>query len=204
MSKPKKPEKTRSTRSTKKTETRSAGAGAKKPGRPRSNKQPFRRLLRAEASGREKVITKEIDTHAAGPRHRYVRADLELRGVRHTGASFEVRVFFNNRKATRATPKSEQHGYAGSAWVFSHGRCYGDPGHCHVPDSYRAEDRRRAHPLTPVDLQIDVYAALRAAVESAPRLWVTLVPVVQAANSACELEEVLQFDSLALITHNYH
>jgi hypothetical protein len=201
MSKPKKPKKTGST---KKPATRSAGAGASKPGRPSSNKPQFERLLRAHASGREKIITKELDAHAAGPRHRYVRADLELRGVRHTGASFEVRVFFNNRKATRATPKNEQHGYAGSAWVFGHGRCYGDPGHCRVPESYRAEDRRRSHPLTPIDLQIDVYSALRAAVESSTRLWVTLVPVVQAANSACELEEVLQFDSLALITHNYH
>jgi hypothetical protein len=181
---------------------RTAGPG--KPQKPTSHKTPFARLSRAQASGKERVITKEVDAHAAGPTHRYVRADLELRGVRHTGASFEVRVFFNNRKATSATAKTDETGYAGSAWVFGHGRCYGDAGHCHVPESYRAEDRRRAHPLTPVSLRVDIYQALRAAVEKSTKLWVTLVPVVQAANSACELEDVLQFDELAIVTHNYH
>jgi tyrosinase len=191
-----KPKKTKTTKTSK--------AKAARPARPKSSKQPFARLSRAEASGRERVVTKELVAHAAGPTHRYVRADLELRGVRHTGASFEVRVFINNRKATRDTAKTEANGYAGSAWVFGHGRCYGDPGHCHVPAAYRAEDRRRGHPLTPVDLHVDVYQAVRAAVETSDRLWVTLVPVVQAANAACELEDVLQFDALALITHNYH
>jgi hypothetical protein len=183
--------------------TKSSGK-ARRAGKPTSNKQPFARISRAEAGGRERVVTKELVAHAAGATHRYVRADLELRGVRHTGASVEVRIFINNRKATRATAKTDANGYAGSAWVFGHGRCYGDPGHCHVPAAYRAEDRRRGHPLTPIDLHVDVYRALRAAVEKSERLWVTLVPVVQAANSACELEDVLQFDSLALVTHNYH
>jgi hypothetical protein len=165
-------------------------------------KTPFRRLTRAEASGKEKVVQVKLDAPGAGPAHRYIRAELELRGIEHRGASFEIRVFLSNTKANRKTERRAENGYAGSTWVFGHGRCYGDKGHCEVPKRYRDEELRRPHPLTPVDRSIDVTAVLREVTKKSTKLSVTLVPVIQAANDANELVDVLQLDEVALTTYD--
>ncbi len=169
---------------------------------PPPKKSAFTRLTRAQATGREKIITLKLDASHAGPQHRYVRAELELRQVEHRGASFEVRFFLNNSKATQRTPTTAEDGYAGSSWVFGHGRCYGDEGHCLVPEQYREEDRRRPHPLTPLELHVDVTEAVRRVVATTTKLTVTLVPIIQAANDACDLVNVLEFEALALVTYN--
>src|SRR5262249_33443730 len=47
----------------------------------------------------------------------FSRADLEFRGVDHSGPSFEARVYLNNADAGAETPLTEDTGYAGSFWV---------------------------------------------------------------------------------------
>ncbi len=58
------------------------------------------------------------------------RADLIFEGVDHIGDSYEVRVFFNNKKASAKTSRTAENGYAGRFVVFGHGQCFGADGHC--------------------------------------------------------------------------
>jgi hypothetical protein len=64
----------------------------------------------------------------------FVRADLEFEGVAKTGPSFVLQVFVGNPEAGEDTPRDIAHGYAGPLAVFAHGDCWGDVGHCDVPD----------------------------------------------------------------------
>src|ERR687894_86961 len=76
------------------------------------------------------------------------RIDLEIYGLDHGGASYEGRVYVNNRDANQDTPKKEENGYVGSFNVFAHGGCFGDLGHCDIMPDRRVYDLRPSHPLT--------------------------------------------------------
>ncbi len=118
---------------------------------------------------------------ADGP---FTRADLVFSGVEHGGLSYEVRVFLNNPGATADTPRDPQNlGYAGRFVVFGHGGCYGDVGHCDVPDSPAdPTDLRPAHPLTPMTKLVTVTDALRRVLAKQPEglQTATLVAVSKA------------------------
>ena len=80
------------------------------------------------------------------------RVDIEFDQVDDSGASFEGRVFLNNPGADENTEPNPENGYAGSFFIFGHGGCFGDEGHCEV-DAERPHDPydpRRSHPMTPV------------------------------------------------------
>src|ERR1700744_5231044 len=79
----------------------------------------------------------------------FARADVEFHGVDHSGPSYEGRVFLNTPDAD-ATTELAAPGYAGSFYIFGHGGCLGDVGHCDVV-ARRRFDPRPAHPLTPID-----------------------------------------------------
>src|ERR1700674_5667719 len=61
----------------------------------------------------------DLGPQAAG--RQFQRADIELEGVDHRGASFEARVFLNNPAANAATPTTPEQGYAGSFHVYGFG-----------------------------------------------------------------------------------
>ena len=58
----------------------------------------------------------------------FERADIVFEGVEQAGGSFEARVFLNNPEADASTPKTPEHGYAGSFHVYGYGRYPGEPG----------------------------------------------------------------------------
>ena len=94
-------------------------------------------------------------------------------GVEHAGPSFEGRVFLNNPGADASTPTSAEAGYAGSFHVYA----YGWP----LPPAMAEAKARQAPgdpPVNPVDkrLQADT-EAVRAAVERADEVTVTVVPI---------------------------
>jgi hypothetical protein len=98
----------------------------------------------------------------AGPDHRFSRIDLEIDGIFHGEASYEGRIFFNHANADRNTPRSAENGYAGSFYIFGHGGCLGDAGHCEVnEDSREPYDFRPPHPLTPAVKQVTVTQPLQ-------------------------------------------
>lgn len=90
------------------------------------------------------------------------RLDLQVFGVGHRDASYEVRVFVDNAEAGPATEPVAEQGYAGSYFVFGHGGCVGDAGHCHVPEGRPyAYDVRGRHKLTPQVRVLQVTEAWR-------------------------------------------
>jgi tyrosinase len=92
----------------------------------------------------------------------FSRADLEFRGVDHSGPSFEVRVYLDNPAADAETGRELASGYAGSFHVFGHGGCFGELGHCDIPQGPRSPyDLRFRHQLTPQFKTVIVTDALR-------------------------------------------
>jgi hypothetical protein len=139
----------------------------------------------------------------AAPDHRYARADLEIRGIYHGEASYEGRIFLNNPQATAQTGKTLTNGYAGSFYIFGHGGCLGDEGHCEVHEHHReAYDFRNPHPLTPARKVVTVTTALRELAKTAKTVTVTVVPIVSAANELCDEENVFRCEDMRILTYN--
>ncbi|HEY2666924.1 MAG TPA: hypothetical protein VGK51_08805 [Actinomycetota bacterium] len=67
-----------------------------------------------------------VDT--AGLGGDFERADIVFDGVEQAGGSFEARVFLNNPEADDSTPRTPEHGYAGSFHVYGYGSYPGEPG----------------------------------------------------------------------------
>ena len=111
------------------------------------------------------------------------RVDIEFEQVDHAGASFEGRVFLNNPEANENTEPSLENGYAGSFFIFGHGGCFGDEGHCEVSPE----------PL-PVEMSVEATEAVRRTVSEGGDITVTVVPVITGFTEQTNLEDVLKFD----------
>jgi hypothetical protein len=127
----------------------------------------------------------------------FKRADLVFDGVGHDGPSFEGRIFLA-ADVDETTPKTADNGYAGSMYVFGHGRCFGDPGHCKVPSGpIHPFDYRRPHMLVPQVHVVQITNALR--VLNAPAFSVTVVPTTAKGERA---GDVLSLSSVTLVTYD--
>jgi hypothetical protein len=126
------------------------------------------------------------------------RADLVFHGLDHSGPSYEVRIFFNQPDATADTPRTAE-GYVGSFFMFGHGGCAGQPGHCEVPEARRPFDRRPPHQLTPASRWVIVTEALRRVVREAEGVVLTAVAV--AAGPRAE-GDVPPPERVALVTYD--
>lgn len=138
----------------------------------------------------------------AGPGHRFNRADLEISGIFHGEASYEGRIFFNNPGADDKTPCTSDHGYAGSFHIFGHGGCFGDVGHCDLPEHRDPYDLRVPSPLTPAKKRVTVTNALREAARTNQKVTITVVPVVSATNELCDPHNVFRFEQMRVVTYD--
>lgn len=130
------------------------------------------------------------------------RADLVFSGLDHSGPSYEVRIFFNRPDATADTSRTSDEGYVRSFYMFGHGGCAGQPGHCDVPESRRPFDVRPEHQLTPATRWVTVTDATRRALE-AGELRVTVVPVVTSLAGARDVDvDVMAFQQVSLVTYD--
>ncbi len=136
----------------------------------------------------------------------FSRADLQFRGVDHSGASFEARVFLDNPDADTSTATDAAEGYAGSFYIFGHGGCFGDLGHCDVMQSDNPFDRRPQHQLTPYIKIVLVTEAVKRARDTAggDRFTVTVVPIVADVPTArgAAKDDVLHFESISLVSYD--
>ena len=128
----------------------------------------------------------------------YQRADLVFDGVDHSGGSFALRVFFNNPDATDKTEITGENGYVGAVYVFGHGGCFGDEGHCDVPASRRPFDYRPPHQLTPAKMWIEVTDAIRQFAGRQEQLVITVVPVMPGAVAE---DSPVPFQKVSLVTY---
>ncbi len=132
----------------------------------------------------------------------YDRVDLELYEVDHSGDSFAVRVFIDDPDASLQTPMRDNSAYAGSFYVFGHGPCLGDEGHCEVPPGpISAYDFRAPYALTPLYRRLPITEALRHRTDPAGTFTVTLVPVVNRGGTP-EQADVLFFKRIALVAYS--
>ena len=132
----------------------------------------------------------------------FSRADLEFIGVDHSGATYEGRVFINNLKASASTEATVTNGYAGSFYVFGHGGCFGDVGHCDINRPDDPFDPRPSHPLKPLRKVVIATDAIKLAMEQRQDITLTIVPIIMSWTEKCELEDVLNFDHFNLITYD--
>ncbi len=130
----------------------------------------------------------------------YARADLIFDEVDHSLASYEARIYLNERDADASTGRDHP-AYAGSFHIFGHGGCFGDAGHCDVPDEPRDPfDLRGPHQLTPATKAVIVTDALKRIVSESPDKNSITVTVVVVAPGRPN-NDYLRFGRLRLVTY---
>jgi tyrosinase len=108
----------------------------------------------------------------------FSRADLVFLGLEHAGPSVEVRIFFNAPDADASTPPEASAGFAGFFSIFAHGGCFGDEGHCDMPER-RPTDRRPPYALTPFSKHVTVTKPVeRLYADGVLDVQVTFVPIL--------------------------
>ena len=131
----------------------------------------------------------------------FSRVDLEFHGVGHRGDSYEGRVFFDTPEANPATALEPEAGYAGSFYVFGHGPCLGDEGHCEVPPGpIHPFDYRTVHHLGPQVMVVTVTAAIQRVIAAGrSEFGVTVVPTNVRDE---DVGDVMHFERLSLISYD--
>jgi hypothetical protein len=127
----------------------------------------------------------------------FSRADLIFYGIDHSGSSFEARLFLDDPDADHAADRGRA-SYVDSFFIFGHGGCFGDVGHCDVPLTRDPFDLRPAHQLLPAIRVVTVTDAIRDRV----RKGATSVSVTIVAHTAGDKPNgVLAFETLRLATY---
>jgi hypothetical protein len=150
-------------------------------------------------------ISKPLKVDLKNLKKKIYRADLEFDGIDHSSASYEGRVFINNPRATYVTGKKAENGYVGSLYVFGHGGCFGDIGHCDVHGERRPYDFRSAHQLTPIKKRLIITESLFRRIKNKDELIVTIVPVLPKGMMMTNIkhpEDVIKLNSISLITYD--
>jgi len=127
--------------------------------------RPFPAVLRAglESVAQQEAPALQVDLGDLEPGFEHAR--MRLHNARRTEGSYEVRVFFNQPDATDKTPTDGNAKYGGSFYLFGHGPCIGDDGHCEVV-SRRPGDQRPPHHNAPQNLTFDVTEAVKSLAKS--------------------------------------
>lgn len=150
------------------------------------------------------AITVELPRPPHDSPEDFSRADLEFRGVDHAGPSYEGCVYLNNPDADPDTGREPDTGYAGSFYVFGHGGCAGEAGHCDPAQAARGPyDLRPPHPLRPQFKTVVVTEALRRLMGAGDQaLAVTVVAIVAESTPPVfgDTGDPLKLEGVRLIT----
>jgi tyrosinase len=127
----------------------------------------------------------------------FERADLIFYGLDHSGASYEGQVFLDAR-GVGADADDGHRAYVGSFFIFGHGGCFGDVGHCDIPAARDPFDLRPPHQLEPALRVLTVTDAVKALLGRG----VEAAKVTVNARTADRKEaDVLAFDTIRLATY---
>lgn len=132
------------------------------------------------------------------PKHGFDRVDLILYDVDHSAGSFEARIFLGAPRDLARDAGVEHPAYAGSFFVFGHGRCHGEEGHCDLPEGRAPFDLRLPHHLEPETEIVTVTAAIERLLDAKKRR--ASVDVI-AHGPGGEPVEALDFTDLRLLTY---
>ncbi|HET7484509.1 MAG TPA: hypothetical protein VFJ64_03955 [Solirubrobacterales bacterium] len=143
----------------------------------------------------EHFTSKPIELPTA--EHTFKRADLIFYGLDHSGASYEGQVFLDPRGVGRDADSTHR-AYVGAFYVFGHGKCVGDVGHCDIPGERDPFDLRPPHQLEPAARILTVTGALR---ELHKREADTAKVTVIARTAGKGAANVLAFETVRLATY---
>jgi hypothetical protein len=132
------------------------------------------------------------------PDHEFERADLVFYGVDHSGPTFEGRVFIGAKRGLKHGAGVDDPAYAGSFYVFGHGACHGDEGHCDIPTERDPFDLRLPHHLEPAVQIVTVTEAIERLVAANKRTARVTVFVHGPDGKALKS---LEFTRLRLLTY---
>jgi hypothetical protein len=132
------------------------------------------------------------------PEHEFDRVDLLFYGVDHSSATYEARVFVGAPRNLKRDAGTDHPAYAGSFYVFGHDRCYGEEGHCEVPEERDPFDYRLPHHLEPEVEVVTVTGAVERLVSSGKRK--AAVDVIVHGPEG-EAPKALDFSQLRLTTY---
>jgi hypothetical protein len=119
------------------------------------------------------------------PEVKFTRADLVFYGVDHSGSSFEAQITLGDEPA-------------GAFWILGHGGCFGDVGHCDIPQQVDRFDLRPPHQLLPATRVVTVTEPIQRLVAAGLRE----VPVtVVATTPGNRSNKVLEFDTVRLLSY---
>ncbi|MEC4817015.1 MAG: tyrosinase family protein [Scytonema sp. PMC 1069.18] len=128
----------------------------------------------------------------------FKKAKIEFYNMLHPRSSCEIRVFLNQPDANVNTPTEDNEHFAGSVFLFGHGECPGEAGHCN-PNRGPIDqfDIRRSSHVRPFVTYIDVTESLRQLMGS-NTVSVKLVAVNPQGEELTS--PVTDFDAIALTT----
>jgi hypothetical protein len=126
------------------------------------------------------------------------RADLVFYDVGAGSASFAANVFIDPVGTTPDLTPSRIDGYAGFFFILGHGGCFGDAGHCDVPQTRDPFEIGPPHGLTPQTKLVDITDQLKAS--SHDSIIVTVLPTTRSTSGPL-LIDALTFSSLRLLTY---
>jgi hypothetical protein len=130
------------------------------------------------------------------PGHRICRVDLVLYGIDPGGESYEGRIFIGRKPPAGAGP--DHPSYAGSFYVFGHGECWGEEGHCDVPTERDEFDLRLPHHLEPHLAIVTVTDHIRELIDAGDTEAAVTVAAHTADGTAVK---ALAFTKLRLLTY---
>src|SRR5207244_73618 len=116
----------------------------------------------------------------------------------HSGDSFEARVFLNAPRNLGRGAGPKHPNYAGSFFLFGHGGCFGEAGHCDVPSERDPFDVRPPHQLEPAIRILTVTESVRRLVDSGTAKATVTVTARTPGNKS---NHVLAFDTVRLVTY---
>jgi tyrosinase len=149
----------------------------------------------------DRIVTKPIDIATVVRSDDFRRADLEIGGIKHTGTSYEGRIFVDNPDADEETSKDDP-SYAGTFNVFGHGGCFGAEGHCEAPDLRRRFDRRPLSRSIRMKKRVKVTEVLRRASADGGQIQFTIVGVpVSGSSPGSEPEGILDIKRMSVVVY---
>lgn len=132
------------------------------------------------------------------PDHSFDRVDLVFYDVDHSSATYEARIFIGAPRNLKRDAGADHPAYAGSFFVFGHDRCYGEEGHCRVPEERDPFDLRLPHHLEPEPEIVTVTDAVRRLAEGGKRK--AAVDVIACGPNGDPVK-ALDFTRLRLLTY---
>ncbi|HEV7586878.1 MAG TPA: tyrosinase family protein [Longimicrobium sp.] len=127
--------------------------------------RPFAAVQRAGLAAVAKQSAPAVSVELGELSPGFDHARMRLHNTQRTEGSYEVRVFFNQPDASDKTATDDNPSYGGSFYLFGHGTCIGDEGHCDVV-ARREGDQRPPHHYTPQNLTFDVTDAVKTLAKS--------------------------------------